>query len=184
MTLERISNSCDILLLVQKRCNLFCLTNDHGVKKKKLPKMAADSLLVNKIAKNVKHICTRCNNFYSTLTYLEAHIKAEHEKMYSREKSNKCSQCNFESARAGDLKKHLRRHSGEKSNKCNQCNYASSYPKNLRTHLKRHLKIHSGEKSYKCNQCDYASSQASALKTHLKMHSGEKSNKCNQDANN
>ena len=155
------------LFLVQKICNFFCLNNDHGAKQKKLPEMAADSLMVNEIAKNVKHICTRCNNFYSTLTYLEAHIKAEHEKTYRREKSNKCGQCNFESARAGDLKKHLRRHNGEKSNKCNQCDYASSYPKNLRQHLKRHT----GEKSSKCNQCDYASSQAGHINaTSVTMH--------------
>ena len=45
--------------------------------------MAADSLLVNKIAKNVKHICTLCNNFYNSVTYLDAHIKAKHEKIGS-----------------------------------------------------------------------------------------------------
>ena len=61
-------------------------------------------------------------------------------KMHSGEKTNKCTQCYFESARVGDLKKHLRRHSGEKSNKCNQCDYASSYARALRTHLKTHIR--------------------------------------------
>ena len=75
-----------------------------------------------------------------------------HMKMHSEEKTNKCNQCYFESARAGDLKKHLGRHNGEKSNKCNQCDYASIRASTLRDHLKKH----SGEKSNKCNQCDYA----------------------------
>ena len=100
MTLERISNSCDILLLVQKRCNLFCLTNDHGVKKKKLPKMAADSLMVSEIDKNVN---------------LKAHIKAKHEKTHSGEKPSKCNQCNYESSQASHLRTHLKTHSGKKN---------------------------------------------------------------------
>ena len=89
MTLEIISNSCDILLLVQKRCNLFCLTNDYEVKQKKLLKMAADSLMVSEIDKNVN---------------LEAHIKAKHEKTHSGEKPSKCNQCDFASSYSGALK--------------------------------------------------------------------------------
>ena len=140
------------LLLVQKTF----LTNELGVTQKRLPEMAADSLTFN-----------------NSVTYLEAHIKAKHEKMYSEEKSNKC---HFASAQAGNLKDHLKTHSGEKTNKCNQCQYASFYASHLRTHLK----THSGERANKCNQCEYASSQASHLRTHLKTHSGEKTNKCNQ----
>ena len=36
----------------------------------------------------------------------------------SGEKSNKCSQCNYASSWAGNLRMHLKTHSGEKSNKC------------------------------------------------------------------
>ena len=90
--------------------------------------------------------------------------------------SKKCSQCEYASSVASNLRKHLKMHSGEKSNKCNLCDYASS-----RTDvLKAHLKIHSGEKSNKCSLCDYASSRTDVLRTHLKRHSGEKSNKCSQ----
>ena len=92
-----------------------------------------------------------------------------------REKSNKCSLCDYASSRASNLRTHLKTHSGEKSNKCNLCDFASVLAGNLRTHLK----THGGEKSNKCNQCGYASSYASDLRRHLKMHSGEKSNKCN-----
>ena len=64
------------------------------------------------------------------------------KKCNTGEKSKKCNQCDYASARAGDLGRHLKTHSGEKSNKCNQCDYASSQASHLRTHLK----THSGEK--------------------------------------
>ena len=41
------------------------------------------------------------------------------------EKSHKCNQCDFESAWASALKKHLKIHSGERSFKCTQCDFAS-----------------------------------------------------------
>ena len=83
-----------------------------------------------------------------------------------REKSNKCSLCDYASSCASALRTHLKMHSGVKSSKCNQCDYASSHASDLR----RHLKTHNGDKSNKCNQCDFASAWASALGTHLKTH--------------
>ena len=68
----------------------------------------------------------------------------------------------------------------EKQHKSNQCDFASVEASNLRTRLRRHLKIHSGKKSHKCNQCEYASVRANDLRKHLKTHSGEKSQLCNQ----
>ena len=58
-------------------------------------------------------------------------------------KPNKCNQCDYASAKEGNLKRHLKTHSGEKPNKCIQCDYGSSYA----NHLRRHLKTHSGKKS-------------------------------------
>ena len=88
-------------------------------------------------------------------------------KTHTREKSNKCNQCDYVSSQTSNLKTHLKTHIGEKSKKCSQYDYASSHAGHLRTHLK----IHSREKSNKCNQCDYASSQISNLRRHLKTHS-------------
>ena len=48
-------------------------------------------------------------------------FKDTSEKKHSGEKSNKCSQCDFISSRADNLRRHLKSHSGEKPNKCNQC---------------------------------------------------------------
>ena len=62
---------------------------------------------------------------------------------HSGEKPYKCNNCDYASAWAGDLKKHLKTHSGEKPYKCNHCDYASVQTGNL----KRHLKTHSGVKS-------------------------------------
>ena len=83
---------------------------------------------------------------------------------------NKCSQCDFASDQAGDLRTHLKIHSGEKANKCNQCNFSSIWL----SALTRHLKAHRREKPNKCNQCEFASAQAGNLRAHLKKHRVEK----------
>ena len=72
-----------------------------------------------------------------------------------REKSNKCSLCDYASSHAGHLRTHLKMHSGEKTNKCNLCDYTSFQARNL----KAHLKMHSGEKTNKCNLCHNNSPQ-------------------------
>ena len=64
-----------------------------------------------------------------------------HLKTHSREKSNKCIQCNFASSYTRALRAHLKRHSGEKSNRCNQCDFASSEASHLRRHLTTQTKI-------------------------------------------
>ena len=103
-------------------------------------------------------------------------IKAPMKETVNHMRPNKCNQCNFASAQANNLRRHLKMHSGEKSHQCKQCNFASAEKANLR----RHLKMHSGDKSHQCKQCNFASAEKANLRRHLKMHTGEKSNKCNQ----
>ena len=70
-----------------------------------------------------------------------ASVEAPMRETNTGEKSNKCNQCDFASAQAGNLRRHLKTHSGEKPNKCSQSDCATSQAGNLRTHLK----IHSGK---------------------------------------
>ena len=87
--------------------------------------------------------------------------------MHSREKSNKCNQCENTAFKADSVTEHLKTHSEAKSNKCSLCDFASSQANNMR----RHLITHSGEKSNRCNKCDYDYSQAGNWREHLKIHS-------------
>ena len=103
--------------------------------------------------------------------------------MHSGEKSNKCSQCNYASSWAGNLKMYLKTHSGGKSNRCNKCDLVSNPTRwSLLLHLG--FSIQATEKYstvlqyIKCSRCDC--SHACSLRKHLKTHTGEKTNKCNQ----
>ena len=75
--------------------------------------------------------------------------------MQSRERPNKCNQCDFASSQVGNLGRHLQTDSGGKPNKCNGCGYAF------------------------CNQCDFASSEAGDLRRHFKTHSAVEKSKRN-----
>ena len=68
--------------------------------------------------------------------------------------------------------------------KCSQCEYASSVASNLRKYLKMHNGEKSNKEDFqtlgklnKCNQFDFVFSEASNLRKRLKTHNGEKSNK-------
>ena len=45
-------------------------------------------------------------------------------------KSHECNQCDYASSNTGHLRAHLKMHSREKSNKCNICYYESSIKAN------------------------------------------------------
>ena len=123
-----------------------------------------------------------------SVTYSHTSTLRIYLKMHSGEKSNKCSQCDFVSFHAGNLRKRVVTHGGGKSG-------------NLRTHLKRTekkgkkmqpvqlcllesmcfyvtFKMHGVQKSNKCKPCSYSSSRAGSLRQHLKTHNREKANKC------
>ena len=87
-------------------------------------------------------------------------------KTHSRDKSNKCNQCDCACHDVSNLKRRVKAHRGQRSNKCKQCDFASPQAGHLRTHLANH----SREKQDKCNRCDYACYDASNLRRHVKAH--------------
>ena len=52
-----------------------------------------------------------------------------------KEKSYKCSQCDYAAVHASGLRTHFKMHTGERSNKCNQCDYIFFQAGNLREYL-------------------------------------------------
>ena len=89
------------------------------------------------------------------------------QKAAIREKPQRCTECEFSSIRAAELKTHvMSMHTGEKPYKCNQCNYSCAQS----CHLQRHMRTHSGEKPFQCNQCSKAYTDKRNLTNHLKIH--------------
>ena len=74
-------------------------------------------------------------------------------------KPNKCNNCDFASAQAGNLRTHLIKHSGVKLHKCNQCDFTSYRKRNMTTHLE----THNWEKLYKCTVEKRQTNAASAI---------------------
>ena len=102
--------------------------------------------------------------------------KTHSGRMETKQKTFGCSQCDYKSTTAGNLKAHERTHTGDKPFSCSQCEYKCS----TSGHLKKHERTHTGEKPFSCSQCDYKCSDSSALKSHERIHTGEKPFSCSQ----
>ena len=87
--------------------------------------------------------------------------------IHSREKSNKCKQCEYAVLHAYHSSEHLNTHSRENFHKCEQCDLAFLIQEILGRIWKR---------TDKCNHCKYAQYQTGNLRTQMKMHSGKKLN--------
>ena len=88
--------------------------------------------------------------------------------------------CNYATAQAGHLARHMLTHTGEKPYKCTHegCNYAATTTGYLATHMR----THTGEKPYKCTHegCNYAATTSGDLAKHMRTHTGDKPYKCTQ----
>ncbi|XP_044933213.1 zinc finger protein 677-like [Mustela putorius furo] len=128
----------------------------------------------------------------------------DHERIHTREKPYKCTECGKVFRQWSTLRIHRKTHTGEKPYKGNECGKAFKQCSHLTKHqnvypgekphkctvctktfihissLMKHQKIHSGEKPYKCNECGKAFSQSSSLVEHQRIHTGEKPHQCNE----
>ena len=70
--------------------------------------------------------------------FKKKHLKV-HIKTHNSKNSNRCSQCDYASSQASNLRRHTRIHTGVKSNICNQCDNAFSCAQALTKHIKEDL---------------------------------------------
>ena len=94
--------------------------------------------------------------------------------MHTGEKPYHCDQCDYRTARKGNLTVHMRKHTGEKPYRCDYCDYRAA-DKNT---IKNHRRIHTGEKPYACTKCAYRARVKYRLKKHMLTHTGERPFKC------
>eukprot|EP00058_Branchiostoma_floridae_P016480 XP_002601968.1 hypothetical protein BRAFLDRAFT_94539 [Branchiostoma floridae] len=144
--------------------------------------------------------CSFKTHWQSSLT---RHIKMVH----TRGKPYKCDQCDFCTARKGDLDTHIAEHSGEKPYLCEKCGYRTADKIQLSRHMRLHLHTeqrhrcdqcafstllkssldnhklkHASEKPYMCGECGYRTDHFYVLSTHMKIHTTQQSFKCGQCA--
>nr|XP_020007973.1 zinc finger protein 2 homolog [Castor canadensis] len=106
---------------------------------------------------------------------LQSHL-TQHERIHTRQKTCKCSQCGKTFGLKACLTMHEITHTGEKSYKCSQC--GKTFGQKL--HLTVQEIIHTGEKPYQCSHCGKSFSQKSGLTIHGMSHTRKKQYQCNQ----
>ena len=103
------------------------------------------------------------------------------------EKLKFCFKCDYSDPNLSHLKRHEMTHTGEVPHKCNICDYASAQAGNLRRHIydmHTENKPPKPKREYKnriqCLKCDYSATALSKLVNHLMTHTGDKPHKCDQ----
>ncbi|XP_069999014.1 zinc finger and BTB domain-containing protein 14 isoform X7 [Penaeus vannamei] len=87
---------------------------------------------------------------------------------------HQCSQCDFNTTDANELKKHAFKHKVKKMHSCPYCSYSSP----RKALVKEHIYSHTGEKPYPCPYCSYRASHRNYLTEHIRRHTGEKPYVC------
>ncbi|EDV92344.1 zinc finger protein 2 homolog [Drosophila grimshawi] len=142
--------------------------------------------------------CKYCEGKYTTLKYLNIHLKLSHP----HPQGFKCSDCDatFDVDRALEthrrkvhteftcnmcdkvykssrtLLRHVQGHSGLRQFKCEHENCGKSFVS--QHNLTSHRRVHSTDRNYVCELCGYRSRYRFALVVHRRTHTGEKPFKC------
>ena len=88
-----------------------------------------------------------------------------HEKLFDKNKTNKCTYCGKIFKKSGNHIKVI--HEGQRNHKCHNCGNNFSRPENLKAHIKA---VHEGIKNHKCDYCQKRFSKSGDLKKHIKGH--------------
>ena len=108
------------------------------------------------------YICNYCQTSFSTFSRLK-----RHESIHLKEKTYKCSVCEFRTIYSGTLKSHDEiKHKGNQSFVCYQCQHRFV----KKSSPKRHFLTHSGEKLFKCDEFNQHFLTQAYLNNHSDIH--------------
>ena len=111
------------------------------------------------VLEDMKYACNQCENQFTSLGYLNVHIKAKHEGI-----KYDCRECDQKFSSQNNLYVHNQSiHEGIR-HACDQCDFQASQTGVLSRHKKSK---HEGVR-YACAHCDYQASRQDALSRHIK----------------
>lgn len=117
--------------------------------------------------------CENCENrIFASRDALAQHAQRYHK---TNEKRLKCPLCDFKTALATSLTRHVNLHTDNRKFICDQCGACFHTSSTLKEHT---VCIHSNERNYSCEICGQRFKLKSGLNRHFKTHSDEKEFKC------
>ena len=129
---------------------------------------STDGLITHKQSGNCEegpHKCPKCSKLYSTILYLDRHLRRVHTNV--QERRFKCSICSCSFTELYALKRHSLMHRQEKPFKCSACSRSFT----RRDLLTLHRKSHFVNKPFKCDICPFAFKSENLLSQHKSLHS-------------
>ncbi|XP_065203762.1 zinc finger protein 93-like [Planococcus citri] len=116
--------------------------------------------------------CDICKKLFSSRDSLSRHQLRTH---FTGDKRLKCPLCDFKTALATSLSRHVNLHTENRKFICDQCGSCFHTLSALKDHT---VYVHSNERNYSCEICGQRFKLKSGLNRHFKTHSNEKEFKC------